>query len=321
MKTITIVIPVWNEAPNIAPLYKALCLVATKLSGRFRFSYLFVDDGSTDESAAEIEKIVMHDHAFHVIGFSRNFGKEAATSAGIDYAQGDGVVLIDADLQHPPEMILDFVSAWEEGAEMVVGVRRSGAGDGIARSVLSRCFYWSMRFLTEGRPSVPGATDFRLLDRVVVEAYKRCTERNRYTRGLLDWLGFRVVYVEFDAPKRASGEGAYTFKKLMQLAVTAITTESLLPLRLAGYLGFAITLLAGILGLFVLIEDVIMSDPLGLEVSGTAMIVIMTLFLAGTTLTCLGLLSLYVANIHREVAGRPLYVVRQSNKTSRHAHE
>jgi dolichol-phosphate mannosyltransferase len=309
-RKIAVVVPLYNEEENIPVVYSALKDVFGKLRS-YDPTFYFVDDGSVDGSASVVERLSINDNRVRLVMLSRNFGKEAALSAGIQQAtDADAVVLIDGDMQHPPDHIPSFLAAWEKGADVVIGVRESNPDESIFRRTCSRIFSGIMNALSS-TPTVRGATDFRVLDQQVVRAFSALSERNRITRSLIDWLGFRRAYIPFVASARHSGAAQYSIRQLIRLAFTAFISHSLLPLRFAGYLGVPITLFSGGLGLFVLIEQLIMGDPLQLQVPGTAMLAIMILFLNGIVLLCLGLVSMYIAHIHDETTRRPLFILRK----------
>jgi len=305
---ISIVVPVHNEEQNVPLIYKELAKVLSET--RYDYEIVFVDDGSTDHSTEEMEKLAAQDKRVKFLEFSRNFGKEIATSAGINSAQGDAVIMIDADLQHPPRKILEFLKRWEEGAEVVIGVRNKSKSDGITKRVGSFFFYKIMAAISDTKIT-PQATDFRLIDRKVADEFNRFTEKNRITRGLIDWLGFRREYVHFDANDRKHGEAQYSTTKLIRLAFSSFVSLSFLPLKLAGYLGIIIILIAGPLGAFIFTQRFIINDPWGLQFSGPATLAVIILFLIGIVLMCLGMIALYIANIQTEVNDRPMYVVRK----------
>lgn len=309
MKKISIIIPVFNEEGNIASVHSALKGILP--ISDYDFEIIYVNDGSSDNSSQELEKIINEDSHVRLVEFSRNFGKEMATTAGINNCTGDLAILIDADLQHPVELIPNFVKKWESGAEVVIGVREKNKGEGLIKKVGSVIFYKIVNMIGDTK-IMPRATDYRLLDRKVIDEFNRFTERNRMTRGLIDWLGFKKDYIYFQANERQGGEAGYSIKKLCKLALSTFTSFSLVPLKIAGYLGVIITLVSAILGIFILIEDIILRDPWGLGFSGTAMLAVMILFLVGIILICLGFIALYIANIHGEVTNRPMYVVRRN---------
>ncbi len=304
---ISIIVPIYNEAESAPLLYAAFQDVLQKLP--YHFEIIFVDDGSSDNSVELLSRLAEADSGVRLVELARNFGKEVATTAGLHAAQGDAALMIDADLQHPPELIGDFIKKWEDGADVVVGVRQKCRSDSQLHRLCSKLFYKILNLISETNIT-PDATDFRLVDRMVIDAYNRFTERNRLTRGLIDWLGFRRDYVYFKANPRSQGQAGYSYRRLIQLAIRSFVSHSLFPLRLAGYLGALLMLLAGPVGVFVLIEKYYLGDPWGLSVTGSATLGIVLVFLVGIILVCLGLIALYVESIHAEVVNRPLYVVR-----------
>lgn len=326
-KLISIIIPVYNEEKNISLIYLEIKSVLEKLKEKYNFEIIFVDDGSQDKTEKEILKVaslprrepevflrgrqlpVASFLKVKLISLSRNFGKEIAITAGLNNCQGEAVITIDADLQHPPNLIPEFIKLWERGTEVVIGIRKTTEGEGFVKKLGGRIFYRVIDRISETK-IIPNATDFRLLDRKVVNIFNEFTEKNRMVRGLIDWLGFKREYVYFDAPQR-EGKPTYTFSKLLNLALTGFVSFSLLPLKIAGYLGIFITFISGILGLFVFFEKYILNDPLNLAISGTAALAIMLLFFVGIILICIGLLALYIAQIYQEVQNRPLYVIRR----------
>jgi dolichol-phosphate mannosyltransferase len=303
---ISLIIPIFNEEKNIPILYEHVKKVVD--STPHLWELIFVNDGSRDGSVTELQKIRDIDSRVKIIDFSRNFGKEIAMTAGINNCRGDACMMIDADLQHPVELIPEFIKKWEDGAEVVVGVRKKNKGEGIVKKAGSYFFYKIINRISDMK-IVSQATDFRLLDREVINEFNKMTERNRMTRALIDWMGFRRQYINFEANERLHGEASYSFWKLLRLAFNSIVSFSLFPLRIAGYLGIFITLISGLLGLFIFITKYVIGS---MEFSGPAILAVVTLFLIGIVLICLGLIALYIANIHAEVSNRPLYIIRKS---------
>jgi len=304
-KTVSIIVPVFNEGGNIRALYENI----SQALSLYNYEILFVDDGSSDDSAQRIYELADLDTRIKVLEFSRNFGKERATSAGLFHATGDAAIIIDADLQHPPSLIPVFIEKWKSGAEIVVGIRERNQGEGLVKKLGSIFFYRIMAWISETK-ILPGETDFRLVDRKVIDEFNKCTEKSRITRGLIDWLGFKREYVKFQANARQSGKSAYGFFKLLRLAFASFVGLSLFPLRLAGYLGIVITFFSGLIGLFVFVEKYILKDPWQMHFSGPAILAMIILFLVGIILICLGLMALYIGMIHGEVQNRPMYVIR-----------
>jgi dolichol-phosphate mannosyltransferase len=307
-KLISIVVPFHNEAANLPLLIEALHHVTDTLP--YDFEFVLIDDGSRDKSALAVREMARHDDQIHFLQFARNFSKEMAVSAGIHAAKGSAAIIMDADLQHPPELIPQFIEKWEKGAEIVVGVRKYDKRETWFKKTASAGFYRIMQRISHTQIT-PHATDFRLIDRAVIREFNRFTEHNRMTRGLIDWMGFRRDYIHFVAPMRIHGEAAYTLKKLVSLAMNSFTAYSLFPLKLAGYIGIGIVTITGPLGMFAFIEQFVLHDPLDLHIRGTAVLAILTAFLVGVMLIAIGLVALYIAHIHAEVTNRPLYILRR----------
>jgi polyisoprenyl-phosphate glycosyltransferase len=298
---------VYREERNLERLLGRLDGVTAAIPG-YAWDYLFVNDGSPDRSFDVLETLAARDPRVKVLDLSRNFGKEIALTAGVHEARdADAVVCMDADLQHPPDLIPELVREWEKGAEVVATVRTSIDKQPLLRRLGSRLYYWLMSKIS-GLEMVSQTTDFRLYDRKVVNAFCKATERERMFRGIMDWLGFRKVYVSFRADARTEGAAGYSYAKLWRLAINSITSFSLLPLRLTGYLGVFITstsgtLLAWMLGNYLFTESAVYT-PL-------AIVVVANTFLIGIVLMAVGLVALYIGTIHTEVVNRPLYLVRQ----------
>lgn len=309
MKVISVVIPAYNEEKNIPLIYEKIKNVFLTIPGYIP-EIIYVNDGSTDGSLHKIGELSNIDPCVKLLEFSRNFGKEAATSAGLEYAQGDAVVIIDADLQHPAELIQAFVKKWEDGADVVVGVRIKNKGEGLIKKLGSFFFYKIMNLIGETKIT-PRATDFRLIDRCVVDEFNKLTEKRRMTRGLIDWLGFRREYVMFTANERQFGNPAYNKIKLIKLAFGTFVTHSLFPLRVVGYIGVAATLFFGLVGLYIFLGRNVFSDQYALSFTGSAQLGILLGFFIGIMLSSLGLIAMYIENIHKEVVNRPAYVVRK----------
>ncbi len=306
-KLVSIVIPIFNEAEGLEYFHKGLELVLKAQDEHFELIY--VDDGSADDTPEILKKIAGNDSRVKIVTLSRNFGKEQATTAGLHKASGEAVIIIDGDGQHPVELIPSFIDRWQKGARVVVGVRTANQKEGFIKRLGSKLFYSSLRVF--GVPNiVPGSTDFRLIDKQVLKAFKDLTERNRVTRALIDWLGYERDYIEFVANPRRHGSATYSFKKLVRLALNGFVSLSFMPLYLSGYMGIFITLLSFIAGLFAVIEKYLLNDPWHLALTGTAILGIMILFLVGILLIGQGLLAIYVARIYTEVQNRPLYVLK-----------
>lgn len=310
MKKISIVIPAHNEEKNVSLIFSKLKDVFSNCADKYEFEIIFINDGSDDGTLGEIEKIANTEENVKYIDFSRNFGKEIATTAGLNNCQGDACIMIDCDLQHPVELIPEFIAKWEAGAEVVVGIRNKNKSDGLFKRMGSVFFYRIINGITEIEV-VPNATDYRLLDRIVIDEFNRFTEASRMTRALIDWLGFRRAYINFDANERIYGQPSYSFWKLFKLAMDSFISLSLLPLKLAGNLGIVIILISGFAGFYILLGKYFFHTPFASTFSDSENLAILLLFLVGIILISIGLLALYIANIHGEVINRPMYVVRK----------
>jgi polyisoprenyl-phosphate glycosyltransferase len=305
-KLISIVIPVFNEEKNIPLIFKEVKNVFSALS-QYDLEIIFVNDGSADNSLLEILKLSREDNRVKGLDFSRNFGKEPATSAGCHFARGDAVITMDADLQHPPSLILQFLKLWEDGAEVVYTVRKENRGAGWFKKLSSKIFYFIFNKVSEVQTE-SGTTDFRLMDKRVVEVFRRFPERERMFRGMIDWMGYKRKKVEFIANDRINGKANYSYKKLFRLALNSFTSFSLLPLRLAGYIGMIIILVSGLLLAAMLVTRWFIDPGMFTPI---AILGVSNLFLIGIVLISLGFIALYIARIHSEVINRPLYIVRE----------
>jgi len=303
---ISIVIPIYCEEKNIQLLYERLEQITSSLS-EINWEYIFINDGSHDNSFLVLKKLSQTDKKVKVIDFSKNFGKEIALTAGIHYAHGDAAICIDADLQHPPELIPQLVEEWRKGAEVVATIRESIEKQPLLRSLGSQGFYWLMNKFSSVE-MISQTTDFRLIDKKVIKEFQKMTERVRMFRGIIDWLGFKKVYVKFHASKRQQGVAGYSYTKLWHLAMSSITSFSLVPLRLTGYLGVLITLISGLL-LVLMLSSYFLDDQAAF--TPLAIVVVANTFLMGIVLMAIGLVAMYVGTIHTEVINRPIYIVRQ----------
>lgn len=295
MPRLSIVIPCYNEADNVAELHRQLCEVVKCVNGDAEF--LFVDDGSRDATLARLRELSSRDPRVRAVSLSRNFGHQAALSAGIDHARGDAVVVMDADLQHPPELVSQFVQKWTEGYDIVYAFREG---------VKPRWGYRIINRLMRVRIP-PESADFRLMDRKVVEAFRHMPERTRFIRGMLSWLGFKQIGVGYQDRERFAGQRAYTFHQTARMALNAVLSFSIIPLRIASMLGF-VTLLAGL----AYAAYILMAWCAGLKLEpGWPALIMTILILGGVQLLCLGIIAEYIGRVFEEVKHRPLYVVRE----------
>ncbi|WP_114416413.1 glycosyltransferase family 2 protein [Marinospirillum perlucidum] len=311
MKNISVVVPVYKEERNICSFYERLNTVLSKLN-EYSFRVIMVNDGSPDNSMQELRKLCTVDNRVSAIGLSRNFGKEIALSAGVaEAADSDAVICIDADLQHPPELIPELIDKWNDGFDIVATVRRTIDEQPLFRRLGSHFYYWVMRKIS-GLDMVSQTTDYRLYDKKVINAFLLATERERMFRGIMDWMGYDKVYVEFDAAARESGEAGYSYAKLIKLALNSITSFSLLPLRATAYLGFLITISTSLLLLWMGFSYLLNEEPI---YTALAFVVVFNTFLIGIVLSCLGLVAHYIGAIHTEVINRPLYLIKEKINT------
>ncbi len=306
-KLISILIPSYNEEKNIEPLYTELEKVTSKHTDKYDFEYIFVDDGSTDKTIEVLEQFVKKDTKIKLIELSRNFGKEIALTAGIHQVNSDALIIMDADLQHPPKLISTFIEKWEDGYEIVATKRLEIENRSFIKKLGSKLFYKLINAMSETE-MVSGTTDFRLLDKIIVHHLKQFTERNRLVRGLIDWMGFKKTYVEFTAPDRIHGEAGYTVYKLFQLAISSFTSFSLFPLKIAGYLGVLIFTLSGSLFGWMIIDKYILLQH---NYTPIAYVIVANTVLMGIVLMALGMIALYIGYIHTEVTNRPLFIIRK----------
>jgi glycosyltransferase involved in cell wall biosynthesis len=306
---LSIVAPVFNEEGTISEFRGRVAGAMGELG--IAYELVLVDDGSEDRTPALLRQIAAGDGAVRVVTLSRNFGHQAALTAGLDHARGEAVVPIDADLQHPPEAIADLVARWREGAPMVVAVRRNVAHEGALRRLMSRAFYRMFRRVTA--IDLPeGAGDFRLLSAPVVAALRALPERTRFMKGLYAWVGFPYATVSYDVAPRVQGRSSFGAARLWRLGSDAIMSFSAAPLKLASFLGFLMALAAIVYGAWLVGKTLV----LGVDLPGYASTITLVLFLGGVQLLSLGVLGEYVARIYDEVKSRPIYVVRARHGVS-----
>lgn len=300
--TYSIIVPIFNEEGTIPELHRRLSAVINSLDGSTEV--IFVNDGSLDNSLALLHAVHRQDPRFKVVSFSRNFGHQIAITAGLDYAEGDAVIIIDADLQDPPEVIPDLIARWKEGYEVVYAIREKRIGETWFKQWTARVFYRLIRRITN--VDIPlDAGDFRLMDRQVVETMRGMRELHRFMRGMAAWVGFRQTGVPYVRQARFAGQTHYPFQKMVKLALNAITSFSYFPLQLATYAGFA---LASISLVFILVVVILRLS--GMQAfAGQATTLIAVLFLGGVQLLSLGILGEYVGRVYEEVKHRPLYIV------------
>lgn len=303
---LSVLVPAYNEADNIGP-FLARLIPAMEALGR-SFEIVLIDDGSSDATWARWLTASAADPRLRGVRFSRNFGKEIAIAAALDHAQGEAAILIDADLQHPPEVIAHFVREWEAGHDVVYGVRQDRETDSALRKNLTHLFY--KLFRTFGEIPLPeGAGDFRLMDRKVVRALRQLGERARFSKGLYAWVGFRSKGVPFTVAERAAGESKFSFRKLFRFAFDGITSFSTLPLQLWTHAGILISVPALATAIFFLIRTMLY----GTDVPGYASLIVSVMFFSGVQMISLGVIGGYIGRIFAEVKRRPLYIVAEES--------
>lgn len=306
---LSVIVPVKDEEAAVPLFVERVAAIIEGLNDPAANAYeiLFIDDGSRDRTMAEVEKAHQSNRNVRAISLSRNFGKEAALSAGLDHARGDAVVPMDVDLQDPPEVLGDMIEKWRSGFDMVYGVRRNRTTDSAPKRMSADLYYKLHNWLSSDK--IPEhAGDFRLLDRRVVEVIRELPERNRFMKGLFAWSGFRQTSVEYDRASREVGETKFKPWKLWTLALDGITSSSTVPLRVWTYVGGTIALLAFAYALVIILRTAVW----GVDVPGYASLLVFVLLFGGLQLLSLGILGEYVGRILIETKGRPLYVVRDT---------
>jgi polyisoprenyl-phosphate glycosyltransferase len=300
---LSIVVPCYNEEAGIAAFWVRLRQVMQSIG--LGWEIIFINDGSSDNTLASINELSLDGVPRRVIDFSRNFGKEAAITAGLDHARGKASIVIDADLQHPPETIPLMVKLWQAGAEVVLGKRQGRDTDSALRTWFSNRFYGIASKVFEV-PIPKDVGDFRLMDGRVVRALSQLRENQRFMKGLFAWVGFRTQIVEFEVAQREHGSSSFNLWKLLNFAVDGITSFTTVPLRLWFYVGSVVSLLSLIYGLFIVIEAILFGN----EVPGYPSLAALMSFLGGVQLIGIGVLGEYIGRIYREVKFRPIYIIR-----------
>ena len=307
MKLITLIVPAYNEEEVIETFYEHVCNIVDDLTD-YKFEFLFVNDGSKDKTLDIIKYLRNQDKRISYIDLSRNFGKEIAMAAGFDYAKGDAVIIMDADLQHPPELIPEMIYYWESGYEDVYAKRNKREGENWIKRFTSKSYYRLLQKVTKF-PVLPDVGDFRLLDKRCVNALKSLRESQRYTKGMYSWIGFKKKEIEYDAGVRIAGKSKWNLVSLFNLAMEGITSFTTFPLKLSTIFGF----FASILSFFYLVFIVIKTVLYGVDVSGYPSLMVVILFLGGIQLISLGIIGEYLGRIFNETKNRPLYFIEEYN--------
>lgn len=302
-KILSIVIPMYNEELVINECYKRIKEVLDSLIN-MDYEIIFVNDGSKDDTLKLLNEITLNDRRAKVIDFSRNFGHQLAVTAGLYNSKGDAVVIIDSDLQDPPEIIIEMVKKWNEGFEVVYGKRNIRSGESKFKLLTAKYFYKFLSFMSN--IDIPKDTgDFRLIDRKVVEAFKVMPERNRFIRGMISWVGFNQTYVEYNRDERFAGQTKYPFRKMIRFATDGIVSFSTKPLKIISLCGVGTMILSLILFVYVVISKLFYDTSLG-----WASLMVTILFLGGVQIFALGIIGEYIARIYDESKNRPLYLIK-----------
>lgn len=305
-KKISIITPCFNEEGNIQILYDTLC---QHISDEYVFEFLFIDDGSTDNTMEKIKMLSLIDDRVRYISFSRNFGHQYAIKAGLDDCTGDCAICMDSDMQHPPELLWEMISLWEKGYDVVYTIRKEDKDLSIFKRGTSNFFYWLINSLSDVTIK-KGAADFRLTDRKVIDVFKNdIKEYYLFIRGMISWVGFRQIGLEYEPAKRFSGETKYSFKKMLRFALEGITSFSNKPLRISIYIGFVFSFTAFLYGFYALVASQFMNKA----IEGWTSIIISVLFIGGIQLVMMGIIGEYLGKMFIELKNRPKYIVKEKN--------
>lgn len=310
---LSVVVPMYNESEGSETFHHDVLLPVLEKATKGSYEIIYVNDGSKDSTLDKLTAIAKGNSKIKIVNLSRNFGKEIAITAGVSASTGESTLIMDGDGQHPPALIPRFIEKWQNGAQVVIGIRNSNQKEGNIKKWGSKVFYRISSSVSDNEV-IPRSTDFRLIDKVVRDEFLLFTERHRITRGLIDWLGFKREYIVFDSPARIAGEASYKTSQLFKLAMNSFVSLSLKPLFFFGWIGAAITLLSFLLGVFIIVEQFTIGDPLGLGFTGAALLGIFVTFLVGIVLMSQAVMAIYISHIHTQAQNRPLFIV--DKKTS-----
>lgn len=307
-KTLAVVVPLFNEADSIELFLKAVIPLLNTIADRYNLLWyiLAVDDGSEDATLHILRQWATHDSRIRVLALSRNFGKEAALTAGLAYARTNAVIVMDADMQDPPSLMDGMVRRWLNGANMVVGIRSARESDTKSKRYTSNLYYKLYNTMSQ-RPIPVNAGDFRLMDKSVVDAVLRLRERNRFMKGIFSWVGFKTEYIYFARPQRHCGSSKWNYWKLFNFGLDGLTSFSTLPLRVWTYIGFLISFFAFLCSISVIFRTLFFGE----EVKGFPTLIVAILFLGGLQLFSLGILGEYIGRLYQESKKRPLYIIKE----------
>lgn len=302
---ISLIVPMYNEQEVIDIFFQEIERVLAKLS-KYSYEIICVNDGSNDKTLDILKNYAAKDKNIKIISFSRNFYKEQALFAGLEYSQGKAVIPMDVDLQDPPELILDFIKKWEEGYEVVYGMRADRSDDGFVKKISALAFYKFYNLISE-RPVPYNTGDYRLMSRKVVEAVKQIKEKKLFMKGVFNWVGFKSCGVSYKRPERAAGTTKWNYWKLWNFALDGITSSTTLPLRIWTYVGSMIAAFSFLASAYIIIKTIIFGD----QVRGFPTLAVMILFFGGIQLIALGVIGEYIGRIMAEVKNRPLYIIEE----------
>ena len=311
---LTIVVPCYNEEDNIACFYEECTRILTEDMGSCSYEILFVDDGSKDNTLHVVTELSETDAHVQFLSFSRNFGKEAAIYAGLEYSCGEYVAVMDVDLQDPPALLPEMLTTLrKEDYDCVATRRKDRKGEPVIRSAFSRLFYKILNHSARGVDIQDGARDFRMMTRKVVNAVLAMAEKNRFSKGLFGWVGFKTKWIEYDNVVRSAGESKWKFSSLVKYALDGIINFSNLPLNISSVIGIVMTILSFIILLFIILRKLFFGDP----VDGWASTVCIIIFIGGIQLLCMGIMGQYIAKTYMEVKNRPIYIIAKTNLEKR----
>jgi len=307
MKTISIILPVFNEEENVPLVYGQLKEAIREAKDKYLFEFIFVDDGSSDNSFLVLEKIASLDKDVKIISFSRNFGHQMVLTAGYDHSTGDAIICLDSDLQHPPKIIPLLLEKWEKGKNIVYTIRKENERTPLFKKYTANFFYYLINKISKTRIN-KNAADYRLMSREALDAFLKLREKDRFIRGMIGWLGFETDYVEYEVCDRAHGKSKYSLLKMLQLATDAITSFSGMPLRLSFIAGMFVALSSFFYGIYLVVASSFFHVQ---YVSGWASVLVSILFLGGIQLISIGILGEYIYRIFNEIKNRPLYIINK----------
>lgn len=305
MEKLSIVVPCYNEENVIETFYEKLMEITDKISKKYDYEVIFVDDGSKDETFSKMKDLREKNNKIKIISFSRNFGKEAGIHAGLSNSTGELTVVMDADLQHPPEILLEMIKYIEEGYDTVATRRRNRKGEPIFKSFCARMFYKLINNFMEVKLE-EGAQDFRMMKRNVVDAILSLDEYNRFSKGIFNWVGFKCQYIEIDNVKRVAGKTKWNFSSLWKYAMEGITSFTTAPLKIAIFIGIFVFIVSTIFAFTIVVQTLVM----GKDVPGYASTIVSVLFMGAIQLLCIGILSEYISKMYMEIKNRPKYIIR-----------